>query len=496
MFALAALAFHLIFNRGYGYFRDELYYLACAQHLDWGYVDHPPGIAIIARFARALFGDSLAGIRFIPAVVAALKVVVTGLIARELGGRAWAVALACAACLAVPVYLAGDNILSMNCVETLFWMGCAWIVARVANGGSPRLFLAFGALCGLGLENKHSMAFFAAALGVGLLLTPMRRHLAERWIWLGAVIALALALPNIVWEFRHDWATFELLSNVAHGTKNVVLSPLEFILQQGLLMNPASAPLWAFGLVWLLASRPGRPYRALGVAWVVTLGIFIALKGKNYYLSPAYPMLFAAGGVGAESLFAERARFAKPALIALMLAVAAILAPTIVPILPPDRAIAYMKAIHFEPPRTETSHTAELPQILADQFGWDEMAAQVADVFNSLPPEDRAKAAIYGQNYGQAAAIDFYGPRLGLPPAISGHQSYFLWGPRGSTGEILIVLDDRADDERRQFASVEDRGQIRISPYAIPWERRLHILVCRGLKGSLDELWPKLKRWL
>ena len=494
-FAIAAVAFHLIFNRGYGYFRDELYYLACGQHLDWGYVDQPPLIAVVARLSRALLGDSLAAIRFFPALSGGGKVVLAGLIARELGGRLWAIALACAATLSAGVYLATDNILTMNAFEPLFWMGCAWILARIVNGGSPHLWLWFGALAGLGLENKHSMAFFGAALGVGVLVTPLRRHLAEKWIWLGGLTAFAIALPNLIWEIRHHWATWELLNNIAHSRKNVVLGPAEFMKQQLLIMNPATAPLWIGGLLWLLFAAGGRRFRALGVAYLVVLAEFLLLHGKHYYLAPAYPMLFAAGGVAWERLLGVRLRWIKPVAIVAMLALIALLIPTSVPILPPEKTIAYMKAIHFEPPRTERSHTAALPQILSDQFGWDEMVRDVARVYHRLPPAEQAKAAIFGQDYGQAAAVDFFGPRYGLPPAISGHQNYFLWGPRGYNGDVLIVLDDRDDDEGQQFASVEDMGPVHISRYAMPWEQRLHVYLCRGLKTPIAELWPQLKFW-
>jgi hypothetical protein len=171
--------------------------------------------------------------------------------------------------------------------------------------------------------------------------------------------------------------------------------------------------------------RDGRRYRALGFAYLAVLAELMLLHGKNYYVAPAYPMLFAAGGVAAEGLRSVSLRWLRPALVVAMIAVAAVLAPTITPIFPPDKTIAYMKAIHFQPPRSEQSHTAALPQLLADQFGWEEMVRDVARVYNGLPAEERAKAAIFGQNYGQAAAIDFFGPKYGLPPALSGHQNYF-----------------------------------------------------------------------
>ncbi len=495
LFSLAALSIHLLTNSRYGYFRDELYFIACSRHLDAGYVDMAPLSAWLLRLQGTLFGNSLFALRLFPAVAGTLTVALTGTLAREMGGRAWAVALACTASLSALLYLAVGNFYSMNAFEPLFWMGCVWLLVRIMNGGSPRLWLLFGAIAGLGFENKHSFAFFGAALVVALLLTPWRRQLAQPWIWLGGAVAALLALPNLIWQIRHDWATLELLRNVAQSNKNVVLGPLQFIGQQVLLMNPATLPLWLGGLGWLLLARKGRRYRLLGFAYVFALAAFIVMKGKNYYLGPVYPMLFAAGGVAAGDLFAERFRWIKPALMAAMLALAALLAPTILPILPPEKLVAYMKAIQFEPPRTETSHTAALPQLFADQFGWEEMVTSVARAYHQLPPEERNRAAIFCQNYGQAGAIDFFGPRHGLPPALSGHQNYYLWGPRAHTGDVVLVLGADADDEREQFRSVEDLGPVASSRWAMPWEQRLRIYLCRDLKVPLREAWPAVKKW-
>ncbi len=207
-------------------------------------------------------------------------------------------------------------------------------------------------------------------------------------------------------------------------------------------------------------------------------------------------MLFAAGGAGFERILALRFRWLKPAIAFLVVVSAVVLAPVVLPILSPEKLLAYMRAIHFEVPRTETSHTAALPQLYADQFGWEEMVRSVARVYASLPPEEQKRAAIFCQNYGEAGAINFFGSKYGLPPALSGHQNYFYWGPDDYTGEIMIVLDDDATDEREQFSSVEDRGLIESSPWAMPWEQRLHIFVCSDLKIPLRELWPKVRVWL
>ncbi len=496
LFSAIALLVHLLTNGRYGYFRDELYYIACGQHLAFGYVDQPPLSILLLRLSEALLGNSLFAIRFLPALAGAATVAITGLIARELGGRAWAIGLACAGTLCALFNLAVGNFFSMNAFEPLFWMGCVYLLVRIINGGSAILWLWFGVLLGVGLENKHSTAFFGVAIFIALLLTPERRHFTAKWIWLGGLLAFAVALPNILWQAQHHWPTYELLTNIAHSDKNVALGPAQFIVQQIVFMNPGTLPLWLAGLYWVFGSRDGRRYMALGIAYVVILAEFIILHGKSYYLAPAYPMLFAAGGVAVERVFANRLRWVKPGLLVLLIASGALLASLVVPILPPGKLVAYMRAIGLQLPRTETSHTAPLPQIFADQFGWQEMVASVGHVYNHLRPEDKQRAAIFCQNYGEAGAIDFFGPKFGLPPAISGHQNYFLWGPHDWTGEVALVLDTRDDNEREQFASVEDLGQIVSSPWAMPFERRTHIYLCHDLKGNVQDVWPQLKKWL
>ncbi len=455
---------HLLTNGRYGYFRDELYYIACARHLDFGYIDQPPLSILLLRLSEAFLGDSLFAVRLLPAAAGAVTVALTGVIARELGGRTWAIALACAASLCALFNLAVGNFFSMNAFEPLFWTACIYILVRVVNSGSPTLWLWLGALLGLSLENKHSTVFFAAGIFVALLLTPERAHFSKKWIWLGGIIAFAMALPNILWEARHHWPTYELLSNIAHSNKNVGLSSTQFIAQQIVLMNPATLPLWIAGLLWVFGSRDGGRYRAIGIIYLVTLAEFLLLHGKSYYLAPAYPMLFAAGGVAIERAFATRDKWLKSVLLAAILIAGGLFAPLALPILPPAKLVEYMRAIHLEPPRTETSHTAALPQVFADQFGWEQIVGSVAHVYHHLQPEDEKRAAIFCQNYGEAGAIDFFGAKFGLPPAISGHQNYFLWGPRDWTSEVVLVLDTNDEDEREQFASVEGFGTNREQP--------------------------------
>jgi 4-amino-4-deoxy-L-arabinose transferase-like glycosyltransferase len=303
VFSAVALLIHLLTNGRYGYFGDELYYIACGRHLAFGYVDQPPLSILLLRLSEILFGSSLFAIRLLPALAGAATVAITGFIARELGGRAWAIALACAGSLCALFNLAVGNFFSMNAFEPLFCMGCVYLLVRIINGGSPVLWLWFGVLLGLGLENKHSTAFFAVGIFMALLLTPERRHFAQKWIWFDGLIAFAVALPNILWQLRNHWPTYELLSNIARSDKNVALSPAQFIVQQIAFMNPGTLPLWLSGIVWVFGSRDGRRYMALGIIYLVVLAEFIVLHGKSYYLAPAYPILFAAGGVALERVF-------------------------------------------------------------------------------------------------------------------------------------------------------------------------------------------------
>ena len=491
LFAFAGFALHLLTNGQYGYFRDELYYIQCGEHLDWGYVDHAPLIALVAKTSRAIFGDSLHAVRMFPALASAALILLTGLIARELGGGRFAVTLACLCVLVAPIWLIMHTLLSMNAFEPVFWMGCVYVLLLVTNRGDPKLLVWFGVLAGLGLENKHSTLFFGFAVCAGLLLTKDRQLFRSPWLWVAGAIAFALFLPNLIWQYQHHWPTLEDLSNVKRTGKNAPVPPLSFIGQQFLIMLPTSGLVWIAGLWFFFADGTGKRYRALGWTYLILLGIMMALEGKNYYMAPVYPMLFAGGGVWWERrLTSNWAKIAFPALIAVT---GVLLAPLTLPVLPVNALIQYQDAIGIHPPKTEVAQAGALPQHFGDMFGWPEMVATVAEVYNRFPPQDRPKTAIYANNYGEAGAIDFFGPRYGLPKAISAHQTYFFWGPRGYTGEMMILLQTSRQGAEGNCASIED-GPVLNHPYAMA-EEHYQIFVCRGLKQPLKELWPKLKHW-
>jgi 4-amino-4-deoxy-L-arabinose transferase-like glycosyltransferase len=491
--AAADLVFHLLIANRYGIFRDELYYLACAEHLGAGYVDQPPLIAFVAWIARHVFGESLLGLRFVPALAGAATVWLTGKLARELGGGVFAQGLAAVACFAAPVFLLMHHLLTMNAFEPLIWLGCAWCIVRAIDRDEPRCWLWFGILIGVGMENKYSTAFFAFAVAAALLLTPQRRFLTSKWLWLGALCSLLIFLPNLIWLFRHDFPFLELMHNIRKTHRDVVRGPVAFIVDQAMIMNPILFPLWIGGLVWLFVSQAGSRYRILGWTYALLLVAFIVLKGKNYYVASAYPMLFAAGAVAFENLSPLRMRWSRPVYVAAIVLITALLAPLSVPVLSAENYIRYQKSLGFEPPKSENQPNGPLPQHFADEFGWEDMARKVGEVYNALPPEQRAKTAIFANSYGQAGAIDFFGKNYGLPKAISNHQSYWLWGPRDYTGESVIVLGSDGAGDREHFATVESAGRT-----DHPYSRRdehFDIFVCTGLNTTLQKLWPKAKKW-
>ncbi len=493
--AAGKLLLHLVTAARYGIFRDEMYYLACSQRLAWGYVDHPPVTVFLAWLARHLFGESPLAVRLLPALAGAAVVWLTGKLAREMGGGRFAQALAALAIVVVPIYLILQHWLTNNVFEQLIWTGCIWLVVRAINSGDPRYWLWFGVLAGAGFETKYSIAFLLLGLLVGVLLGPERHFLASRYLWLGVLACLSISLPNLLWQVRNHFPFLELLHNIRMTNRDVVRSPIAFIANQAFVMHPLLFPLWAGGLIWLFFAREGRRYRALGWTFLVTLSVFILLKAKFYYVVPIYPMLFAAGAIGLERITARRKIGAtvRIAYTALVIVGGAALAPLSVPILSPEGFLRYQKTLGLEPPKAENQNNGPLPQYFADEFGWEEMVREVVRIYHSLPSEEQARTAIFSNSWGSAAAVDFYGPRYGLPQAISRSNTYWIWGPGKYDGSTMIILHSDGSGDRDFFQSVEPAGRV-----DHPYSRRdehYTIWLCRGPKFNLQTVWPRLKSY-
>ena len=494
--AAFSFALHMVFNNRYGYFRDEFDYIICGRHLAWGYVDQPPLVPVLSRIFLAVFGESLRAVRFMPVLAMSSTIVLSGMIAREFGGKRFAVVLTALAVLIAPIYLSHGSLLTSNCLEPLLWMGCVYFAILASKRNEPRYWVWFGVVAGIGMEEKYSIAVLGFGIVIGLLLTAQRRFLGSKRFWMGGAAAFLIFLPNLLWNVANDWPFVQLMRAIKAEGRDVALSPWQYFTQQNLLLHPFNAILWIPGVIALLATPRFRPYRFLGWAYLIAFTVFVVLKGKNYYLGPIYPVLLAAGAVVIDDAIDRiRQGWLKPALVIVLLVGGAILAPLVVPVFPVDQFIAYMNKLPIKVPHTEHSHMrAVLPQHYAYQFGWDEIVSGVALAWNRIPPEERKDCGIFAQDYGQAGAIDFLGSKYGLPQSLSGHQSWWLWGPRGYSGNCLIVLDDTQETLETHFEHVEYVGLTPDNPYAL--ERELTVFICHGFKhGTLAEVWPHMKKW-
>jgi len=496
--ALAKLLFHIYFNNRYGYFRDEFDYMSCGDHLQWGYVDQPPLIPFLTHISRAVLGDSLRAIRFIPALASSLLLVQAAVVARELGGRRYALLLTALCVALAPQFLSNGGLLSTNILEPNLWLGCAYFVILGIKRNDPRYWIGFGIVAGLGMEEKYTIAVFGLGVVVGLLLTEQRRTFLNPWIWIGGLAAFVIFSPNLLWNLHYDWPFLQLIRAIRAEGRDVILGPLPFFSQQLLVVNPFAAPVWLAGLFALLFWRPLRPYRALGWAYLVSYTVIFLQHGKNYYLAPVYPMLFAAGAVAIDSVLGElpsRRAWLKPVIVSVVLLSGAYLSPIVVPMFSPERFLAYTKTLPFKLPVNEHSHTrAPLPQWYSDQFGWKEIADETAVAWNRIPQAERSDCGIFAQDYGQAGAIDFFGRREGLPGAMSGDRTYWIWGPHNYSGNCMIVLDDRKEVLESYWNQVEFIGRSAPNLYAL--EQQIPVFLCKGKTfDSWANVWPHLKRW-
>jgi hypothetical protein len=487
--ALVSFVAHLLVAGNYGYFRDELYYIDAGRHVQTGYVDFPPFIAWLAALLR-LFGDNLVLLHASVALAGAGLIVVTGLMARELGGARFAQGLAALGTAVALTFIATAGLFTMDAFDELWWALAAYVFIRLVRRDEPRLWLLFGLIAGIGLFTKLSMLFFGFGLVVGLLLTAQRRYLRTRWPWLGGAIALVFLVPYIAWQIPNGWPTLEFWRN--YGGIESGSSPLDFLLSQIFTLNPLTLPLSIAGLVFYFSPQ-GKPYRALGWAYVVLYALFTLTHAKSYFLAPAYPMLFAAGAVRLTGVF-ERRRWslAKPVYAALLIASGLAFAPATLPVLSPAQ---YGQLYGWIGPLTgakqQEGHTPLL-QILADRFGWPEQAKAVAAVYDTLPDAERAQACILTVNYGEAGGLNFFGPAYHLPQAISGHNTYYFWGYGSCTGQTVIAVGYSPQELQAVFGEVVAARTITCAN-CVDEESNLTIYVCRQPKFAMPELWRRAR---
>jgi hypothetical protein len=439
-----------------------------------------------------LFGISPTGIRIFAFAASGITVGLSGLLARQFGGRQNAQILAMTAVLAVPVLLGTGNFLSMNAFEPVFFMGALLVLIRIADGSaSPRAWLLFGLIAGIGVENKDTIVFFLIALLGGLLLSPQRRILASGWCAAGIALLLLLALPNFLWQWANHFPTYQFLSAVAHTEKNTKLGPFAFLYQQLKVNLIVGAPIWIGGLAWLAFTRKTSSWRFIAPTYLLFIAMMMAMHAKNYYPAPIYPVLYAAGAVAlCRHIRRTWVPIAYTWFLVEVLCTAS--GPVVLTVLPPAK-YSYWTYYYFPQHVNFDTMTAPLPQILSDRFGWPEMVEGFASRYNALPPGIRSQTAIFCKNYGEASAVNVFGPKYGLPTAISGHVNYFYWGWNNATGESVLTLGKDAREFTADYAEVIDLG-----PFDSPWtmdRERLHYFWLRHRKRSFAADWPQLRYW-
>ncbi|MCC6192760.1 MAG: glycosyltransferase family 39 protein [Anaerolineales bacterium] len=485
LLAGARLAVHTLTNGQYGFHRDELAMLDDARYLAWGYVAYPPLTPFIGRVALALFGPSLVGVRFFTALAQCAAMVLAGLMAREMGGARRAQVVTALATALAPISLIQGALFQYVSFDYLWWVLIAYLTIRLLKSEDPHWWLAIGAVAGLGLMTKYTVVFFLAGLAGGVLLTHTRRQLAGPWPWAGAAIALALCLPNLLWQLRHDFVSLDFLRTI--HARDVAIGRTEgFLVEQFVVAsNPLTVPLWVAGLVAFFRHPAGARFRLLGWAYTITFLLLLVAQGRSYYLAPAYPMLLAAGAVIWEQrlarMAAPRARLAHGLTWAALAAGAAFAVPIMLPLAPVNSALwRFASQVHDN---------------FVEQIGWPELAETVAGIYHGLPAEERARTGILAGNYGEAGALNLYGPDYGLPRAISGRNSYWLRGYGDPPPETVIVVGYSRAAAEALFTTCALAGQITNRFGVENEETRFHpdVFVCRWPRRPWPDLWPDLK---
>jgi len=495
LIAMGLITFVLYFSvsGNYGIFRDELYYFANGEHLDWGYVDHPPMIGAISALSRAVFGDWLMGLRLPATIAISLTVFMAGYLARLLGGGLFAQGLACLVALIAPVYQGMSNYLSMNAFDLLFWACLIGLFIEMIKAEAPRHWWAIGGVTGLALLNKYSVFFLISAMVLAFVLTRYRRHFMTPYPYIGGATALALLLPNILWQAARGWPFLEFQQQLTE-TKTAWITLPQFLLEQVLMMHPFSIVVWLSGLAALLFWKPLGKYRVLGIAWLIALALFLLKGSKTYYPAPSYLLLIPAGAIFLEHFFSKLSwKWLGTAFIVVLILGGILVLPYGLPVLPIDAYIAYDEVLGLRGrPTFEDGRPITLQQHYADRFGWEEMVQKVAADYHSLSEEEQAKTVIFGNNYGIAGAVDFFRHKYDLPPAISTHLSYYFWGPGDVEAEVFIIAGKANRESLEEVFSDVKEGEYVSHPYALFYETDYYIYVCRGPKFELDSFWKEL----
>lgn len=494
-FALFKLLLHFSTSINYGLHRDEFLYIDMGKHLAWGYLEAPPTIAIIAKISGIIFGHSIFGYKFFPALGGAGLVIITGLMVRQLGGGRFAQIVAALCIIFSPAFLRINTFLMPVFMVQFYWTLGAFLIILLLKKGNPKIWLAIGVVIGLGFLNKYSMLFFGFGLLGGLLLTPNRKMLLTRWPWLAAGIAFIIFLPNLMWQISNDWPFVEHM-RILSKSQLVHVEPFNFIMDQFIFNGIISTPVWLIGFYFFLVAKSGKKFRLIGWFYLSIFILLLILSGKSYYLMPAYPVLFAGGAFAIEKFINTRQiNWLKPVVIVLLINLVTI--PYGLPILPIKTAQKYFgflaESMGLDGPlRWETGEIHSLPQDYADMQGWENQVETVAKVYQNLSKDEQAKCVIMGANYGEIGALNYYRGKYKLPRAIGVNGSNYIWGPGSLPGEILLTVGLSKESMNGWFDEIEVVATI---THKFARENNIPVLVCRNPEITLQEIWPRLKKY-
>jgi hypothetical protein len=488
--SFVSFGIHLLANLlgRYGYFRDELYYLACSRHLAAGYVDQPPFSIFLLALARTFLGDTVFAIRLIPAVVSGLSVAVLCGLVRKLNGGPTAMAIASLAFIGSAQILGFHTYYSMNSLDILFWLVAAYGLVLLAERPTAGRWVLLGLVLGVGLLNKTSVIWLGAGVGASLLLTNFRGHLKTPGPYLAAATALILFSPYVVWNVVHGYPHLEFMKNAAAG-KYSELTRSRFLVDQLVNMSPPTVLVALLGLCWYLFSDEGRRYRFLAAVFLTVFGIlFLNSHSKSEYIAAGYTLLLAGGGVMVERMGRWWGRGVPLAFGALLVASGIVVAPLALPVLPVETYIRYARMLGLSPSTPEKLQLAELPQFFADMQGWEELAQDVSKAYLSIRAEERTTTVALVGNYGEAGALELYARKYALPRVICAHNSYWFWGVGDTPITTFIRLGGKQDDYGKSYGDVTLAG-VHTCRYCMPYENNLSIFLARQRRRPIEEVW-------
>lgn len=476
-FAFLKLFIHFISNSHFGFHRDELLYMAMADHLDWGYKEVPPFIAGISWFNYAFLGDSVFAMRILPSIAGALIVLLTGFLVISMNGRKFPIIVACSAMVISPVFLGSGYLLQPVVFDQLFWVLCAFLLVKHIQTRKTTYIYLLGIAMGLGMLTKYTMAFFILALIAGLIISPLKRILLNKaWI-LAAGISFLIFLPNLIWQITNGLPVVSHMKELK-ATQLDNLDPLEFLIQL-FIVHASATVIWFSGLIYLFFSKSNRRYIFLAYSFIIVVALLLALNGKVYYSFGAFPMLFAAGGICLQKVLGSISAPLRLISVSLLLAPSLLFAPIVIPILPFESTLRFFEfttGIGLEfPVRWEDQQSHKTTQDYADMLGWEEIAKHARTAYQKIPLKERLNTTLIAGNYGQAGAIQYYKNKYNLPDPVSLSSSFALWSPDKIETKYIIMIDDDIGDIANAFGTKIYIGKVE-NPYAREKDTSIYLL--------------------